>query len=103
MSDQPGSGQPSGQPSGDPSIGYRLIVVPSARREINKLPQDVRPRVAARILSLGRDPRPHGAIKMKGRASYRVRVGDYRVVYNIEDAVRIVTVTKVGHRREVYQ
>lgn len=83
---------------------YRVIIVSSARREIDKLPQDTRQRIVARITSLEQDPRPNGAIKMQGTLNtYRVRVGDYRIVYTIDDGIRVATVTRVGHRREVYR
>ena len=83
-------------------MNYRVIILPSALHEIDKLPPEVRRRVSRRIVSLGQDPRPHGVIKMQGEDAYRVRVGDYRVIYTIEDDVKIATVTRVGHRREVY-
>ena len=83
-------------------MNYRVVITSSAQREIGKLPQDMGDRIIARILSLKQNPRPYGVIKMKGRESYRLRVGDYRVIYTVEDTVKIVTVTDVGHRREVY-
>jgi mRNA interferase RelE/StbE len=69
-------------------VNYRIIILSSAQREIDKLPQDVRRRVVARILSLEQDPRPHGAIKLEGAEAYRVRVGDYRVVYTMSTPSR---------------
>lgn len=60
-------------------------------------------RIMARIESLATDPRPANATKMVGADAYRVRQGNYRIVYLVDDAVRIVTVTKVGHRREIYR
>jgi mRNA interferase RelE/StbE len=82
---------------------YRVIIASSARREIDKLTTDIRQRIIARILSLEQEPRPIGVIKKQGEDAYRIRVGDYRVIYSIEDAVKIVTVIKVGHRRDVYR
>ena len=61
-------------------------------------------RVDARILALAEEPRPPAAVKMQGpEGYYRVRVGDYRVVYAIEDDVLLVLVVRIGHRREVYR
>ena len=82
---------------------YRVTIASSARREIDKLTTDIRKRIVARILSLEQEPRPIGAIKKQGEDAYRIRVGDYRVIYSIEDTVKIVTVIKVGHRRDVYR
>jgi len=60
--------------------------------------------VDARILALAEEPRPPSAVKMHGSEGYcRLRVGDYRVVYAIEDAVLLVLVVRIGHRREVYR
>lgn len=82
---------------------YRVIIASSARREIDKLPKDIRDRITTNIFALEQNPRPHGVIKKKGEDAYRIRVGDYRVVYTIEDDVRIVIVIKAGHRRDVYR
>lgn len=60
-------------------------------------------RITPVIKSLADEPRPHGAVKMTGVDAWRVRTGDYRVVYAIADSVRVVTVTRIGHRREVYE
>ncbi len=84
-------------------MSYRIVILASAEREIDKLPADIRRRIVKRILSLEQEPRPNGAIKMQGAETYRVRVGDYRVVYTIEDSVQIVTVIHTGHRRDVYR
>jgi len=68
-----------------------------------KVPQPDRGRIAERIRSLGVDPRPAAAVKVTGSDAYRVRQGNYRIVYVVEDAVQIVTVTRIGHRRDVYR
>jgi mRNA interferase RelE/StbE len=61
-------------------------------------------RVDARILALAEEPRPPGVVKMQGAEGYyRLRIGDYRVVYAIEDDVLLVLVVRIGHRREVYR
>ena len=82
---------------------YSLTVRKSAAREIGRIPKpDVR-RIARKIRSLAAEPRPHGCEKLSGQERYRVRQGDYRVVYSIDDAQRIVCIVKIGHRREVYR
>jgi len=82
---------------------YRLLVKPSAVKEIEALPRQDRPRIVAKISSLARDPRPPGSEKLSGRDQYRLRQGDYRILYEIQDLDLVVVVVKVGHRREVYR
>ncbi len=81
---------------------YRLALKPGARRDLDRLPADLFARVDARILS--EDPRPPGAGKLRGtRNGFRVRVGDHRILYEVDDATRTVTIARVRHRREVYR
>lgn len=82
---------------------YRLEIKRSAEKEIAGLPDAVRRRVVERILALAGDPRPHGSQKLSGNEQYRIRQGDWRVVYTIEDAVVTVTVVRVAHRSDVYR
>lgn len=83
---------------------YRVIFKPSTSKAIASLPADVRRRVVAKAESLAADPRPNGCTKLVGfDETYRVRVGDYRVVYEVRDAVVTVLVVRVAHRREVYR
>ena len=83
---------------------YRIEFRPSARKEFNSLPGEIKRRVDSRILALADKPRPAGAKKLVGADGlYRIRVGDYRIVYHVGDAILIVTVVKIGHRREVYR
>lgn len=63
----------------------------------------MRERVNVAIDALAEDPRPRGATKLAGRDDYRIRVGDYRVVYAVDDAARLVIVARIAHRREVYR
>lgn len=63
----------------------------------------MRERVAAAIDALGAEPHPHGAVRLAGRDDYRIRVGDYRIVYAIDDEARLVLVARIAHRREVYR
>lgn len=83
---------------------YRIEWRPAARREIHKLPKDIAKRVFAVVDLLAANPRPDGCRKLAGyEARYRVRAGDYRAVYEVRDAVLVVFVVTVGHRREVYR
>ena len=63
----------------------------------------MRDRVGEAIDALSADPRPSGAVKLAGRDDYRIRVGDHRIVYAVDDAGRIVLVARIAHRREVYR
>ncbi len=82
---------------------YRLEVKRTAAKEIADLPKADCRRVVARIQLLARDPRSHGCEKLSGAEKYRVRQGDHRILYEIDDSTRSVTIVKVGNRREVYR
>lgn len=82
---------------------YVLRLRPSAQRDVDHLSRVLRHRVRDRLSKLGEDPRPGGAQKSTALNAYRVRVGDYRIVYEIDDGARVITVTRVRHRREVYR
>ena len=82
---------------------YRLLIKPSAGKEIEALPKQNRRRIVAKITSLSRDPRPPGCEKLSGHDQYRLRHGNYRILYEIQDLDLIVVVVKVGHRRDVYR
>ncbi|MEP7308292.1 MAG: type II toxin-antitoxin system RelE/ParE family toxin [Acidobacteriota bacterium] len=83
---------------------YAVDVKPSARRELEALPDRVLARVIHKIDGLGQAPRPVGCKKLIGYADqWRVRVGDWRVVYIIDDAAKRISVTRIAHRREVYE
>jgi mRNA interferase RelE/StbE len=82
---------------------YRVTLTASAERELHRLPALVIARIMQRLGRLVSDPRPPGCKKLKGGdKQWRIRVGDYRVVYEIDDTARMVDVTRIGHRREVY-
>jgi mRNA interferase RelE/StbE len=78
---------------------YSLLIKPSAVKELEALPTKERQKIIARIEGLASEPRPHGCEKLSGVEQYRVRQGDYRVVYSVDDDVKMVLVVKVGHRR----
>jgi mRNA interferase RelE/StbE len=82
---------------------YALVVTPSAKRQIAKLSPPVKARITAKIDSLAENPRPPDMKKLVGDVAYRVRVGDWRIIYEIRDAEVVVLVLRVGHRREIYR
>ena len=85
--------------------GYRLLIKPSAGKEIEALGQKKdRQRVVNRIAALASEPRPTACEKLAGaEGRYRIRQGQFRIVYAVDDASRTVEVVKIGHRREVYR
>jgi mRNA interferase RelE/StbE len=85
--------------------GYRLLIKPSAGKELEALDQKKdRQRIVKRIAALASEPRPVGCEKLAGAEErYRVRQGQFRIVYAVDDATRTVEIVKVGHRREVYR
>ena len=83
---------------------YRVEVAPAALRQLRKLDPPARRRVQAAIELLSDEPRPGGAKKLVGGdGEWRVRTGDYRIVYEIRDSVLLILVVAVGHRREIYR
>lgn len=83
---------------------YRVFLAPTAARQLRKLDPSARRRVQAAIELLAAEPRPPSATRLVGGAGeWRVRTGDYRLIYEIEDDRLVVLVLAVGHRREVYQ
>jgi mRNA interferase RelE/StbE len=83
---------------------YTIDIRPRARRSLSQLDPAARKAVAEVIGTLSTNPRPAGATLLKGHRPYlRVRSGDYRVIYAVDDQARVVTVAAVGHRRDVYQ
>jgi len=83
--------------------GYTVRIKRSAEKEMDRLAPRAFRRVAQAILKLERDPRPKGSRKLRGVQDYRLRVGDYRILYSVDDGKRIVEVIAVGHRRDVYR
>jgi len=83
---------------------YSLEIKHSAQRELDALDDAVFKRIDRKILALADIPRPAGCKKLRGyKDQWRVRVGDWRVVYLIDDEAKLVTITRVAHRREVYE
>ncbi len=82
---------------------YRVLIKPSAAKELESVPTKDRRRLATKIKLLGSNPLPPGCEKLSGLERYRIRQGNYRVLYEIQDDVLIVLVVKIGHRKNVYR
>jgi mRNA interferase RelE/StbE len=84
-------------------VAYEIVIQDTANKVLRKLDKPVRERVAAAIEALADDPRPAGIKAIVGEpGAFRIRVGDYRVLYEIEDYRLVVMVVKIGHRSTVY-
>lgn len=87
-----------------PSNRYTIRFAPTANRNFDRLPVQIRWRVRVAIDRLAVNPRPPGVRKIRGNlGDYRIRVGQYRVLYDINDAEILVYIVRIGHRREVYR
>jgi mRNA interferase RelE/StbE len=84
-------------------VPYRIEVRPAAARQLRKLDPPTARRIQGAIALLADDPRPPASRPLTGRPAWRVRVGDYRVIYTIEDDRLVVAVVTIGHRRDVYR
>lgn len=83
---------------------YDVFIKPSALKELETVDSKKdRQRIVRVILSLAEDPRPAGCRKLSGKDKYRIRSGQYRIIYAVRDAILVVTIVKVGHRRDVYR
>lgn len=85
-------------------MSYRVEFTRTAAKQVRKLPHQVRERILTAVAELAEEPRPHGARKLVGEdTAWRIRIGNYRVIYDILDDELTVTVVRAGHRREVYR
>ena len=82
---------------------YRIVLTRSAAKELGAVPTRDRQRIVTRIGALAEDPRPVGVEKLSGDDKYRIRQGDYRILYEIVDELLIVTVVRIGNRRDAYR
>ncbi len=82
---------------------YTVLILRRAQKELARLPGGAYEHVRDAIRALGQNPRPPGCLKLTGRDGWRIRVGDYRVIYEIDDEQKTVTILHVGHRRDVYR
>ena len=84
-------------------MNYAVLILRRAQKELSNLPLEAYELVRRSILDLGREPRPPGCLKLKGREGWRIRCRSYRVIYEIDDSGQTVTVLDIGHRRDVYR
>ncbi|WP_431805993.1 type II toxin-antitoxin system RelE family toxin [Microbacterium paraoxydans] len=84
-------------------MSYRIELRPAAVRALKKIDHQDRARIRGAIALLGENPRPPGAKALQGRDGLRVRVGNYRIIYTVQDDVLVVVVVNLGHRRDVYE
>ncbi len=82
---------------------YRVLIRKPAADELGRIPRKTLVRVVERIQSLAEEPRPQGCEKLSAQERYRIRQGDYRIVYAIDDGEKTVEVVKIGHRSEIYR
>jgi mRNA interferase RelE/StbE len=84
-------------------MSYAVYLKRSAEKELDLLPAEVYDRIIKQLISLRDNPRPHGTKKLHGREGYRIRVGDYRILYVIDEKEKKVEIVSVAHRKEVYR
>lgn len=84
-------------------MSYRLIIEHKAKKEASKIPYNFRSKIDKAILSLGENPRPYGSKKLTDKEGYRIRVGDYRILYTIDDKAKVVVIYRIKIRGEVYK
>jgi len=82
---------------------YKITIKKSAAKELQDIPKKNLRRIVKSIQSLARNPRPQGCQKLSGQNRFRLRQGDYRIVYSVDDKDYIVDIVKIGHRREIYR
>ena len=81
---------------------YEVVVTRSVQKQLSKLPNRIADLLEEAMVKLEEDPRPIGCKKLKGRNAYRIREGNYRIIYEIEDNILLVKVIKVGHGKDIY-
>jgi mRNA interferase RelE/StbE len=84
-------------------VSYSLLLLPRAKSALANLPSQQLSAAEIKIGALRENPRPAGCKKLKDRQGWRVRFGDYRIIYKIDDTQKVVTIIEVGHRREIYR
>ena len=85
-------------------MSYTIYLTKAAAKDLATVPKKILKHIDNTLLSLADNPHPHGSIKLQGSHDlYRIRKGDFRIIYKIEDAVLIITVVRIGNRRDVYR
>jgi mRNA interferase RelE/StbE len=81
---------------------YQVVIEKQAQKQLAKIPPPDYAKIAAALKELAANPRPHGYKKLKGRPGYRIRVGDYRIIYQVKDNILTVFILIIGNRKDVY-
>lgn len=81
---------------------YKVRIERKAQKKLSKIPEPYYSNLKTAILDLGNNPSPSGCKKLKGRDGYRIRVADYRIIYEIQDSILLVDVVDLGHRKDIY-
>jgi mRNA interferase RelE/StbE len=84
-------------------VSYTVTIKRSAEKELERLKNTIHDRIIKSIIDLKENPRPHGCEKLQGQENYRIRIGEFRVVYSISDKAKLVEIVKVGDRKEIYK
>ncbi len=84
-------------------MSYSVYLKRSVEKELDHLPVEVYDKIIKQLISLRDNPRPHGIKKLHGKEGYRIRVGDYRILYLIDDTENKVEIVSVAHRKEIYR
>jgi mRNA interferase RelE/StbE len=82
---------------------YKILYTPKVMKELDELDNFAYLKIRERILSLINEPRPVGSLKLTSENGYRVRSGDYRILYEIDDKMKIVKLLRIGHRKDIYK
>ena len=83
-------------------MSYEVRVERRALKKLSKIPDPYYTHIKKAILDLAKDPRPQGCKKLKGREAYRIRIADYRIIYEVKDKLLLVDIIELGHRKEIY-
>lgn len=81
---------------------YNIVLSKQAQKSLDKIPDNIANPILNAIEALGQDPRPHGFKKLKGRVGFRIRVGNYRIIYDIYDTELVIDIIALGHRKDIY-
>ena len=84
-------------------MSYQVNLPKSVQKQLNTLPKELKQRILNALVQLQEEPRPANSLQMKGGQGFRLRIGDYRVLYDIDDISHIINLRRIGHRREIYR
>lgn len=82
---------------------YTVVITKTVQRQLKRLPGNIADKLEQKMIQLEDEPRPLECKKLKGRDAYRIRMGKYRFIYEVKDNILIITVIKVGHRKDIYR